>query len=134
VVAAGSGGTVAGLLAGWTQFKLPGTLVAVAVSRSLEETRREIGRLAADAATILATAPPDAERLRVVDGLGAGFGTAAPSTCAAADLALRTEGLLADATYVARAVEWLGVLDGPLVLWHTGGWSGVVGEAMGAAH
>jgi hypothetical protein len=38
---------------------------------------------------------------------------------------------VADATYVARAVSVLGSLAGPLVLWHTGGWLGFVGEAMG---
>ena len=134
VVAVGSGCTVAGLLAGWTAFDLPGELVGVAVSRPLEETCTEITRLSAEAATILGTAAPRTDRLRLLDGLGAGFGLPDSTTCEAARLALRTEGVVADATYVARAVAVLGALDGPLVLWHTGGWLGFLGDAMGVPH
>ena len=134
VVAAGSGGTLAGLLAGWSTFDLPGTLVGVAVSRPLAETSREVLRLACQAAGALGTGEPDTDRLRLLDGLGAGFGRPDRATCDAARLALRTEGIMADTTYVARAVAALGSLDGPLVLWHTGGWLGCVGDAMGAGH
>ncbi|HET8621251.1 MAG TPA: pyridoxal-phosphate dependent enzyme [Acidimicrobiales bacterium] len=134
VVAVGSGGTVAGLLAGWAGSGVPGTLVGVAVSRPLAETRREVIRLACEAATALGAGGPDIGRLRLLDGLGAGFGRADRTTCDAARLALRTEGIMADTTYVARAVAVLGSLDGPLVLWHTGGWLGCVGEAMGIGH
>jgi D-cysteine desulfhydrase len=134
VVAVGSGGTLAGLLAGWATFGLPGALVGVAVSRPLAETRREVIRLAADAAAALDTGPPDIDRLRLVDGLGAGFGRPDATTCDTARLAMRTEGIMADTTYVARAAAALGSLGGPLVLWHTGGWLGCVGDAMGAGH
>jgi D-cysteine desulfhydrase len=134
VAAAGSGGTLAGLLAGWTTFDLPGTLVGVAVSRPLAETRREVIRLAREAARALGAGEPDTDRLRLLDGVGAGFGRPDRATCDAARLALRTEGVMADTTYVARAVAALGSLGGPLVLWHTGGWLGGVGEAMGAGH
>jgi 1-aminocyclopropane-1-carboxylate deaminase/D-cysteine desulfhydrase-like pyridoxal-dependent ACC family enzyme len=82
----------------------------------------------------LGTDQPDIDRLRLLDGLGAGFGRPDPSTYDAARLAMRTEGIMADTTYVARAVATLGSLGGPLVLWHTGGWLGCVGDAMGAGH
>ena len=134
VAPVGSGGTLGGLLAGWTTFGLPGTLVGVAVSRPLAETRREVVRLSAAAADALGTDRPDVDRLRLVDGLGAGFGRPDRTTCDAARLALRTEGIMADTTYVARAVATLGSLGDPLVLWHTGGWLGCVGDAMGAGH
>ncbi|MGH9289438.1 MAG: 1-aminocyclopropane-1-carboxylate deaminase/D-cysteine desulfhydrase, partial [Acidimicrobiales bacterium] len=134
VAAVGSGGTLAGLLAGWGTFGLSGTLVGVAVSRPLGETRREVIRLSREAASTLGTAAPAIDRLRLLDGLGAGFGRADRTTCEAAHLALRTEGILADTTYVARAVAALGSLGGPVVLWHTGGWLGCVGDAMGARH
>jgi D-cysteine desulfhydrase len=134
VAAVGSGGTVAGLLAGWATAGLPGALVGVAVSRPLAETRREIGRLAGEAAAILGVDAPALDRLVLLDGLGAGFGRADPATCEASRLALRTEGLVADATYTARAVGALGSLAGPIVLWHTGGWLGFVGDAMGIGH
>jgi 1-aminocyclopropane-1-carboxylate deaminase/D-cysteine desulfhydrase-like pyridoxal-dependent ACC family enzyme len=134
VVAAGSGGTVAGLLAGWSAFAVPGTLVGVAVSRPVAETGAEIDRLSAEAAAILGLPEPAVDRFRLIDGLGRGFGQDDPATCEAARLALRTEGLLADVTYVARAVASLAALDGPLVLWHTGGGLGLVAEAMGVPH
>jgi 1-aminocyclopropane-1-carboxylate deaminase/D-cysteine desulfhydrase-like pyridoxal-dependent ACC family enzyme len=134
VMAVGSGGTLAGLHAGWATFSLPGTLVGVAVSRPLDETRREVTRLAGEAARALGAGTPDLDRLRLLDGLGAGFGRADRTTWDAARLALRTEGIMADTTYVARAVAALESLDGPLVLWHTGGWLGCVGDAMGAGH
>jgi D-cysteine desulfhydrase len=134
VEAVGSGGTVAGLLAGWTTSGLSGTLVGVAVSRPLGETRREVTRLSCEAASILGAGAPATDRLRLVDGLGAGFGRADRTTRDAACLALRTEGLIADTTYVARAVAALGSLGGPLVLWHTGGWLGFVGDAMVVGH
>jgi 1-aminocyclopropane-1-carboxylate deaminase/D-cysteine desulfhydrase-like pyridoxal-dependent ACC family enzyme len=131
VAAVGSGGTVAGLLAGWVASGLPGALVGVAVSRPLAETHREIVRLARETAGALGVGAPAIDRLRLLDGLGAGFGRADRTTCEASRLALRTEGIVADATYVARAVSVLGSLAGPLVLWHTGGWLGFVSEAMG---
>jgi 1-aminocyclopropane-1-carboxylate deaminase/D-cysteine desulfhydrase-like pyridoxal-dependent ACC family enzyme len=134
VVPVGSGGTLAGLLAGWATFGLPGTLVGVAVSRPLAETRREVVRLSAETSGALGTSAPDIDRLQLVDGLGAGFGRPDPTACDAARLALRTEGIMADTTYVARAVATLGSLGGPLVLWHTGGWLGCVGDALGAGH
>jgi D-cysteine desulfhydrase len=134
VVAVGSGATIAGLLTGWAAFGVPGQLVGVAVSRPLEETKTQIIRLSGEAAAVLGTPAPTTESLRLVDGLGAGFGQADRTTCEAARLALRTEGLMADATYVARAVAVLGQLDGPLVLWHTGGWLGFVSDAMGMSH
>jgi 1-aminocyclopropane-1-carboxylate deaminase/D-cysteine desulfhydrase-like pyridoxal-dependent ACC family enzyme len=134
VVPVGSGGTVAGLLAGWGACGLPGRLVGVAVSRPLAETRAEVERLAAEAAGLLGVDGAMLDRLDLVDGLGAGFGVADARTRDAARLAHRTEGLLADAAYVARAVDVLGTLDPPIVLWHTGGTLGVVADAMGIGH
>jgi 1-aminocyclopropane-1-carboxylate deaminase/D-cysteine desulfhydrase-like pyridoxal-dependent ACC family enzyme len=90
--------------------------------------------LAREAAGALGVGAPAIDRLRLLDGLGAGFGRADRTTCEASRLALRTEGIVADMTYVARAVSVLGSLGGPLVLWHTGGWLGFVGEAMGIGH
>jgi D-cysteine desulfhydrase len=134
VVAAGSGATLAGLLAGWSTFDPPATLVGVAVSRPVAETRREVIPLARAPARSLGAGELDIDRLRLIDGLGTGFGRPDRPTCDAARLALRTEGIMADTTYVARAVAALRSVDGPLVLWHTGGWLGCVGDAMGAGH
>jgi 1-aminocyclopropane-1-carboxylate deaminase/D-cysteine desulfhydrase-like pyridoxal-dependent ACC family enzyme len=134
VIPVGSGGTVAGLLAGWGACALPGRIVGVAVSRPLTEAHAEVARLAREAASLVGIEAVALDRLHLVDGIGAGFGVAAPSTQDAARLALRTEGLLADATYVARAVAVLGTLEPPIVLWHTGGSLGAVADAMNLGH
>jgi 1-aminocyclopropane-1-carboxylate deaminase/D-cysteine desulfhydrase-like pyridoxal-dependent ACC family enzyme len=134
VVPVGSGGTVAGLLAGWGACELPGRVVGVAVSRPPAETRAEVERLAGEAAGLLGLEAVALDRLELFDGVGAGFGTADARTREAAHLAFRTEGLLADATYVARAVSVLGALEPPIVLWHTGGCLGFVADAMGIGH
>jgi D-cysteine desulfhydrase len=62
-----------------------------------------------------------------------GDGGRRPYVVPRVQLALRTEGILADVTYVARAVAALRSLRGPLVLWHTGGVLGFVGDATIAA-
>jgi 1-aminocyclopropane-1-carboxylate deaminase/D-cysteine desulfhydrase-like pyridoxal-dependent ACC family enzyme len=134
VVPVGSGGTMAGLLAGWRACGLRGRLVGVAVSRPLADTRAEVEHLAGEAARLLGVDGVALDRLDLVDGLGAGFGASDARARDAARLAHRTEGLLADATYVARAVDVLGGLAPPIVLWHTGGTLGVVADAMGIGH
>jgi 1-aminocyclopropane-1-carboxylate deaminase/D-cysteine desulfhydrase-like pyridoxal-dependent ACC family enzyme len=134
VVPVGSGGTVAGLVAGWVACGLPGRIVGVAVSRPLAETRTEVERLAAEAVGLLGLEPVALGPLRLVDRLGDGFGVTDSGVRDAARLAYRTEGLVADATYVARAVEVLASLEPPIVLWHTGGTLGFVAEAMGIEH
>ena len=60
------------------------------------------------------------------DVRGPGFGVPSPEAEAAAGIAFRTEGLLLDPVYTAKAFAVL--LDlvadgatGPLVFWHTGG-------------
>lgn len=129
VVASGSGTTAAGLLAGVAAQGWATTVVAAAVSRPVAETRRVVLDLAAACADRLGVTPPDQARLEVVDAVGAGFGIAGPASRAAADLGLRTEGLVLDPTYTAKALAVLAALppvDGPTVFWHTGGIAGAL--------
>jgi len=98
------------------------------VSRPPEEIIPKVLDLARACAAALGTAPPREDRLEVVDHRGPGFGRASVADRDAAATVLRTEGLLLDDTYGAKAFAVaLARLrsgpdhDEPVVLWHTGG-------------
>ena len=122
VLSVGSGGSVAGLTAGFAAAGAAVPVLAVSVSRPLPEIAAHVAALAAECAVLLGgpvPAPPE-----WLDARGPGFGVASPRDRDAARLALRTEGLLLDDTYGAEACAAL--LDrlpvpGPVVFWHTGG-------------
>ncbi|MFD3440133.1 pyridoxal-phosphate dependent enzyme [Streptomyces sp. NPDC058685] len=129
VVAAGSGGTMAGLVG------------ALGVDRVLGV---HVGAVADPAATVaglvsgLAESPcgPAALRMRT-DQVGAGYSTLTEPVMAALTLAGRTEGLVLDPIYTGRAMAGLvaAVEDGDIVpgqrtvFLHTGGMPGLFGHA-----
>ncbi|MFI5972212.1 D-cysteine desulfhydrase family protein [Streptomyces sp. NPDC051452] len=129
VVALGSGGTMAGLVAAL------GTRSVLGV---------DVGALADPAAAVVRFAAPHtagaltAERLRVRrDQVGGGYATLTGAVAEALRLAARTEGLVLDPTYTGRALAGLhaAVRDGDVrpgektVLLHTGGLPGLFGHA-----
>ncbi|MEJ2885243.1 1-aminocyclopropane-1-carboxylate deaminase/D-cysteine desulfhydrase [Actinomycetospora aeridis] len=124
VIPVGSGGSVAGLLAG-----LAGTgwrVLGASVSRPPDEITAAVLALAGATAALLDSPPPCREQLTIVDARGPGFGVASPADRAAADLVLRTEGLLLDDTYGAKAaavaIEHVAHAGpDPTLLWSTGG-------------
>ncbi|HEX4358191.1 MAG TPA: pyridoxal-phosphate dependent enzyme [Pseudonocardia sp.] len=126
VFAVGSGGSVAGLLAGLAAVGLDLPVLGVSVSRPPEQIGPRVLELARGCARLLGTPPPDARRLELVDARGPGFGLATDLERERAGLALRTEGLLLDETYGAEACS--AAIDrlradpaAPVLLWHTGG-------------
>jgi 1-aminocyclopropane-1-carboxylate deaminase/D-cysteine desulfhydrase-like pyridoxal-dependent ACC family enzyme len=126
VLPVGSGGSCAGLLAGLAACGLDVPVVGVSVSRPLAEIRDRVLTLAAECAALLGGPPPRPGQLDMVDARGTGFGRVTALEEGRARLALRTEGLLLDATYGAEAfsvaVERLRDRPaGPVVWWHTGG-------------
>lgn len=130
-IAVGSGGSAAGLLAGLAGTELRSTLLGLSVSRPPGEAEAVVRRLATGCAALLGTPDPDPDRCEIQDARGPGFGIAGPADRSAAVLALRTEGLLLDDTYGAKA--FAGALRrsgdggaGPVLYWHTGG----VGSAL----
>lgn len=135
VVPTGSGGIHAGLLAGSHHAGAPWRIVGMAVSRPLDETADRVGRLAADTAAMLGWEPPPASAVHLCDVRGDGFGHPSAAGREAAVLAGQTEGILLDPVYTAKAFGGLPVLlsdgvDGPVLVWHTGGVAG----ALSAAH
>ena len=126
VVATGSGGTQAGLIAGQVGFGLTWQLVGASVSRPAPPLADQILRNSRDCAAILALDPPGIENVDVRDCRGAGFGVASHDDHVSGRLALRHEGLLLDDYYGAKAMTLFRSLlaDGaqtPAVFWHTGG-------------
>jgi D-cysteine desulfhydrase len=126
IVASGSGGTQAGLVAGQVAFSLPLHVVAASVSRPLPEATAQVTALAQDCARLLGKPEPGASDIDLRDAVGPGFGVAADDDRDSAALALRQEGLLLDDTYTAKSMTLLRRLvregvEGPFVFWHSGG-------------
>lgn len=133
VVALGSGGTAAGLVASL------GSAAVLSV---------DVGALADAAAAVVRFAAPltgealAPERLRVRDQVGAGYAALTGPVREALRLAARTEGLVLDPTYTGRAMAGLiaAVRDGDVrpgertVFVHTGGLPGLFGHAEAVAY
>jgi len=163
VVAVGSGGTLAGLVTGNVLLGRPWTLVGGSVSRPPEEAARRVLALSRECARFLAeagmldrgtrgtapgtgrpapgtgrsapgTAEPVPGDVVVVDARGPGHGLPSPEGLAAAEQAMRTEGLMVDPVYTAKALSLVPRCadGGDMVFWHTGGLLDAVAVAAGA--
>ncbi len=156
VVAVGSGGTLAGLVAGNVALGRPWTLVGASVSRPAEDASLRVLALARECAHLLPragapdhtpgaavrgagwAAPGSAEPLpadvAVVDARGPGHGLPSPEGRAAAEQAMLTEGLMVDPVYTAKALALVPRYadGGDMVFWHTGGLLDAVAAAAGA--
>jgi len=133
VVAAGSCGTQAGLLAGTVGRGRPWRVVGAAVSRPVDECRERVLDLARGCAGLLGTPEAAEADVDVRDARGPGYGLPSPEGVAAARLAAETEGLLLDPVFTAKAFAVLvsmvqGGLDAPAVFVHTGGVASVLSE------
>ena len=123
VVADGSGGTHAGLLAG-----LPASVrvLGVDVARPPTPHAERIPALAAETARLTGRPPPRGECL-LVDHTGPRYGALTDEALDAIRLAARTEGLLLDPVYTGKALAGLraavreGRVSGTVVFLHTGG-------------
>ena len=123
VVAAGSGGTLAGLVAGSVAHGRPSRLVGASVSRPPEQLAPAVLALAREVALAAGSPAPGPGDVQLVDGRGPGHGLASEAGQAAARAALRAEGLVLDPVYTAKALAALPAVvgTGPALFWHTGG-------------
>jgi L-cysteate sulfo-lyase len=128
VVALGSGGTMAGLVAALGAERVLGIDTG-----AMDEPAAAVAAMASEL-----TAPVGVDRLRIrTDQIGPGYGQLTDSTAAALQLAARTEGIALDPIYTGRAMAGLvaAVKDGTItpgqttVFWHTGGLAGLFGHA-----
>ncbi len=132
VVALGSGGTAAGLLAGIRLSGLRSRLLCVVVSDAIRQEARRVARLARRTLRLLAEhgtpapAATAAGTLKLERGwLGPGYGRSTPESEQAMEL-LERERVTLDPVYTAKAVAALLGLnargafgDGPVLYWHT---------------
>ncbi len=128
VLPVGSGGSVAGFLAGSAAVDAAWKVVGLSVSRPVDELRPALLAKALDVAahTTAESVTEDGltDRLELHDCRGEGFGrTSLVERQTSARLTHRT-GLIIDPTYNAKALHWLADttdLPTPAVYWHTGG-------------
>ncbi|MGH3188530.1 MAG: 1-aminocyclopropane-1-carboxylate deaminase/D-cysteine desulfhydrase [Streptosporangiaceae bacterium] len=142
VVAAGSGGTLAGLVAGNVLLGRPWTLVGGSVSRPAEQVEARVLALARECADVLrqsgwaqiGAARIGPQDVVLADARGPGHGLASAEGTAIAERAMRTEGLMTDPVYTAKALALLPehAGGGAAVFWHTGGQLDSIDLATGA--
>jgi 1-aminocyclopropane-1-carboxylate deaminase/D-cysteine desulfhydrase-like pyridoxal-dependent ACC family enzyme len=137
VVATGSGGTQAGLVAGLVGFGLPWRLVGASVSRPAHGMADQVLRLSRECATAMGLDEPSADQVDVRDCRGRGFGVASAEDQVSSRLALEHEGLLLDDYYGAKAMTLFRTLlaadaETPAVFWHTGGVAAALAALTGS--
>jgi D-cysteine desulfhydrase len=130
VVPLGTGGTAAGIALGVAWLGWSTQVVAVRVAPRLVANRWRTLRLARRAAALLRqhglefTVPRSAIRLRVVDGMGKGYGHPTPDGARARAIAAE-HGVRLDPTYGAKAFGVFLQRGGDMqraVFWHTFAW------------
>jgi D-cysteine desulfhydrase family pyridoxal phosphate-dependent enzyme len=126
VVADGSGGTHAGILAGLGDASMRVVGVDVGTRPDLDDA---VPRLAEQAAAMSGRIRPTAEVIVDHEHYGDGYGALSPAAFEAMTIAARTEGLVLDPVYTGKAMAGLmtWIRDGRIrtdesvVFWHTGG-------------
>ena len=132
-VATSSGGTLAGLLLGVSVLGWHGLrLVGVSADDAAEEVKARVVSQATEGARLIGfEGPLLSDQVLVTDAfVGEGYGIPTPASEAATLLWARTQGVILDPTYTAKAaaalVEWAGSeemqRDDRVVFWHTGGY------------
>ncbi|MFN3256385.1 MAG: 1-aminocyclopropane-1-carboxylate deaminase/D-cysteine desulfhydrase [Ilumatobacter sp.] len=131
VIPLGSGGSVAGLVAGLCLSTREWLVHAVSVSRDPESITEPIVNTSIRCAALVGvTLRPDEifARLQIHDGRAPGFGEVSAAQQALMGEVTGATGLLVDPTYNAKAMAWMrdanrrDTLGGqPAIYWHTGG-------------
>lgn len=128
-----TGGTQAGLLVGLALAGMPARVRGMAVAHPSAELGPIVGGLVGDLVKLTGVGQSAVGPIEIEDGwIGAGYGMPSPAAHAAAGLLARTEGILVDPIYTAKALAGLvdgvraGRFDGlTIVFWHAGGLPGL---------
>jgi 1-aminocyclopropane-1-carboxylate deaminase/D-cysteine desulfhydrase-like pyridoxal-dependent ACC family enzyme len=127
VLPSATGGTQAGLLVGLRLGGLAGRVIGIAVASPPSDLAPVIARLI-DGLAPLAGIRVDPAEIELDGGyLGAAYGVPTQTASEAAELLARTEGILVDPIYTAKALAAVvarvrsGSLSGTIVFWHGGG-------------
>lgn len=125
VVAVGSGGTMAGLLAGGAALGGRLRVTGASVSRPPAEAAGRALTLARQCARLLGLPIARSSEINLVDARGPGHARPSEAGLRAGQLALRTAGLVLDPVYTAKALGAVPAAAAdtadPVVFWHTGG-------------
>lgn len=128
-----SGGTQAGLIAGAALLGLETQVIGISADDPAASLARTIGDLLDGMADRLGAKPASLHRDRPIDVddrfVGAGYGVPTPESTEALELVARTEGVVLDPVYTAKAMAGLiarvraGAFssDDIVLFWHTGG-------------
>ena len=130
VVATGSAGTQAGLVAGFHAHDCDIPIMGISVRQPHDVQVENVYRLAVKTAALLTDRPLPRSRVLVDDGyVGAGYGITTEGTIAATNMLARHEGILLDPVYSGKGMAGLigrietGDIaqDGDVIFLHTGG-------------
>ncbi len=127
VLPSATGGTQAGVLAGLRFAGSEARVVGVAVAAPANELRPTVAGLLEGLAPLVGLPVDPAEIDLTDDQRGPGYGVATAAAQQATELLARTEGILVDPIYTAKALAELiarvrdGRLEGTVVFWHAGG-------------
>jgi 1-aminocyclopropane-1-carboxylate deaminase/D-cysteine desulfhydrase-like pyridoxal-dependent ACC family enzyme len=131
--ATSSGGTQAGLIAGAALLGLDSHVIGISADDPAASLARTIGALLDGMAERLGAKPASLHRNRPIDVddgfVGAGYGVPTAESTEAIELVARTEGILLDPVYTAKAMAGLIARvradafspDDTVLFWHTGG-------------
>jgi len=132
VLPTATGGTQAGVVAGLILAAPPTrAVVGVAVASPAAEIASTVQRLVSEIAPLIGVGVPSSAIVVDGDQLGEGYGRPTEAATEATQLLARTEGILVDPIYTAKALADLvarvrdGRLGGPVVFWHAGGTPGL---------
>jgi 1-aminocyclopropane-1-carboxylate deaminase/D-cysteine desulfhydrase-like pyridoxal-dependent ACC family enzyme len=132
VVPSATGGTQAGLLHGLALGAPPDRpVIGIAVAAPAAELAPKIRALLDGLAPLTGVRPPDDALVLEDDQLAGGYGVRSAAADEATQLLARTEGILVDPIYTAKALAGLvarardGRLRGSVVFWHAGGTPGL---------
>jgi 1-aminocyclopropane-1-carboxylate deaminase/D-cysteine desulfhydrase-like pyridoxal-dependent ACC family enzyme len=132
VLPSATGGTQAGVLTGLALAGPPSRpVVGLAVASTAADLRPAIDAILDGLAPLVGLRVAPGSVVLEDDQLGAGYGRPSAAAETAARLLARTEGILVDPIYTAKALAGLiarvrdGRLRGPLVFWHAGGTTGL---------
>lgn len=109
VLATGSAGTQAGLLAGLIAAKVDIPVLGIAVSRSTEDQQQLVDSLLRETLSELGISPNEAQGKVLTNGhyYGAGYGIPTPAMITAVKRCAQLEGLLLDPVYTGKAMAGL---------------------------
>jgi D-cysteine desulfhydrase/L-cysteate sulfo-lyase len=132
-----SGGTQAGLIVGCALLGLTARVLGISADESAPQLAAIVARLIAEACATLGAAPHTVGADRAIDVddsfVGEGYGRPTLESTEALHLVARTEGIVLDPVYTAKAMAGLIARirrqdfgpDDTVLFWHTGGQTGL---------